>query len=138
MVDKNVIVSRAEQIDKHLSKISSYKTLSYEQFLKDLIAQDVVEYNLFQITNHIIDAIQHIVVDEDYGLPQTSYEAAQILFEKEILDEKDLQLLKRMIGFRNVIGHDYISIDKKIIYSILLEETDNIKNIMSKIIQRFL
>jgi uncharacterized protein YutE (UPF0331/DUF86 family) len=138
MVDKNVITSRIEQIERHSYKISPYKTLSYEEFVQDPIAQDVVEYNIFQITNHVIDIIQHIVVDEDYGLPQSSYEAAQILLEKGILEENNLQLLKKMIGFRNVVGHDYISINKQIVYSILTEGMDDIALILSKITDNFL
>ncbi len=77
-------------------------------------------------------------MDEDYGLPQSSYEAAQILLEKGILEEKHLQLLKKMIGFRNVIGHDYITINKQIVYSILTEGMDDIKMILSKITEKFL
>jgi uncharacterized protein YutE (UPF0331/DUF86 family) len=138
MVDKNIIVSKIEQIDNHLKKISSYKKLSYEEFLKDAVAQDVIEYNLFQITNHIISIIQHIVVDEEYGLPKSSYEAAQILFEKGILEGKDLELLKKMIGFRNVVGHDYANINKEIVYSILKEKITDIEAIISKIAKKFL
>ena len=138
MVDKNVITSRVEQIEEHLRKISPYKELSYEKFLQDSVAQDVVEYNLFQITNHIIDIIQHIVVDEDYGLPRNSYEAAQILLKKGILENKDLELLKRMIGFRNVVGHDYININKEIVHSILAKRISDIKMIISKITKKFL
>ncbi len=74
MADKYVISSRVEQIDKHLDKISGYKRISYEEFLNDSIIQDVVEYNLFRIVNHTIDIIEHIVVDEDYGIPSSSYE----------------------------------------------------------------
>ena len=138
MVDKNVIVSRLEQIDKHLKKISVYKSLSYEEFEANSTARDIVEYNLFQIINHILDMIEHIVVDEDYGFPQNSYEAAVILFEKKIIDTEDLSLLKKMIGFRNVIGHDYISIDKQIVYSILTEKENDIKKINGQITKNFL
>ncbi len=138
MVDKNVIISRIEQIDKHLEKISDYKKLTYEKFSKDSIAQDIVEYNLFQIINHIVDVIEHIVVDEDYGFPQSAYEAALILFEKKIIDDTDLSLLKKMIGLRNVIGHDYIAIDKRIIYSILTEKENDIRKINSQITRKFL
>lgn len=138
MVDKNVIMSRIEQIDGHLEKISVYKTLSYEDFKKDSIAQDIVEYNLFQIVNHIVDMIEHIVVDADYGFPQNSYEAVLILNEKKIISQTDLDLLKKMIGFRNIIGHDYISIDKKVVYSILTKREEDIRNINSQIAQKFL
>lgn len=138
MVDKSVIISRLEQIDKHLKKISTYKSLSYEEFEENSIAQDIVEYNLFQIINHILDMIEHIVVDEDYGFPQSSYEATLVLFERKVIDNEDLSLLKKMIGFRNVIGHDYISIDKRIVYSILTEKENDIKKINGQITKKFL
>ncbi len=109
MVDKFVITSRVEQIDKHLEKLSAYKEFSFKNFLNDPIVQDVVEYNLFRIVNHIIDIIEHVVVDENYGLPASSYEAAQILSEKGIINKRDLDMLKKMTGFRNVIGHEYIT-----------------------------
>jgi len=115
---------------KYLKKIVAYRSLSYEEFEENLIAQDIVEYNLFQIANHILDMIEHIVVDEDYGFPQSSYEATLVLFEKKVIDNEDLSLLKKMIGFRNVIGHDYISIDKRVVYSILTEKENDIKKII--------
>ena len=138
MVDKNVVVSRIEKIDKHLERISSYNKLAYNDYLKDVNAQDIVEYNLFQIVNHVIDIVQHIVVDEDYGFPQTAYEASKILCDKGILDEDDLKLLRKMIGFRNVIGHDYINVNKEEVYFILTKVKEDIRKILSKITNRFL
>ena len=43
-----------------------------------------------------------------------------------------------MVGFRNVVGHDYMNIDKKMVYSILTEGTQDIKGLVSKIVKRFL
>lgn len=138
MVDKNVIVSRAEQIDRQLLKIDKYKKITFDEFIKDSVIQDVVEYNIFQITNHIIDISQHIVVDEDYGIPQTSYDAVQILFDKNVFSVEDKNILKKMIGFRNVIGHDYLNIDKQVVYSILTKGIKDIKEILSKLTEKFL
>ena len=126
-MDKNVIVTRIEQIDKHLEKILSYSKLSYEDFLKDTNAQDIVEYNLFQIVNHLINIVQHTVVDEDYGLPQSAYEASQILCQKGILNKNDLEITKKMIGFRNIVGHDYINISKEVVYFILTKGIEDIR-----------
>jgi len=109
MVNPDVITKRVEQIEKHLERIRSFSSLSYEDFLKDNIAQDVVEYNLFQIVNHLIDIFQHTVVDKEYGFPETAYEAAQILFDKGILSKEDLDVFKQMVGFRNIVGYDYLT-----------------------------
>jgi len=49
MVNPSIITKRVEQIEKHLERIRPFASLPYEAFLKDDVAQDVVEYNLFQI-----------------------------------------------------------------------------------------
>lgn len=138
MIDPNLLLTRLEEIDKHLEKIAFFAGLTYQEFLCDSSAQDIVEYNLFQIVNHLITITQHIVVDEDYGLPQTAYEAAQIVFDKGILDSTDLELMKKMIGFRNVVGHNYLNINKEIVYFILTQGQHDIRAIISKITKRFL
>ena len=138
MIDTNLLLTRLEEIDKHLEKIAFFAGLTYQEFLGDSSAQDIVEYNLFQIVNHLITITQHIVVDEDYGLPQTAYEAAQIVFDKGLLDNDDLELMKKMIGFRNVVGHNYLSINKEVVYFILTEGRKDIQKIISKITKRFL
>ena len=138
LVNRDLILSRIEQIDKHLGKIAPFERMSYHGFLKDGVAQDVVEYNLFQVINHLIDMMQHVVVDQNYGYPQTAYDAAQILYDKGILLKKDLEIFKKMVGFRNIIGHDYLSIDKKIVYQIFTQGKKDIQKIVSRIAKKFL
>ncbi len=138
MVDPSVILKRAEQIEKHLARIAPFTSLSYDAFSKDDVAQDVVEYNLFQIVNHLIDIFQHVVVDEEYGFPETAYEGAQILLMKEILSQQEAEVFKQMVGFRNVVGHDYISIDKEVVYQILTHGPKDIRALLTRIVSKFL
>jgi uncharacterized protein YutE (UPF0331/DUF86 family) len=137
MVDKNVIAGRIEAIEKHLARIGGYARMSRREFLIDLDAQDIVEYNLFQIVNHLIDMIQRIVVDENIGFPGSAYDAAEILRDKGILSENDFTVLKKMIGFRNIIGHDYVSVNKEFIYDTLINGPEDIKNVISAMARRF-
>ena len=138
MVDPRVITKRVEQIEKHLDRIRPFASLSHEAFLKDSVAQDVVEYNLFQIVNHLIDIFQHTVVDEDYGFPETACEAAHILFEKGVLSKEDVEVFKRMVGFRNVVGHDYVNMDKEIVHHILTHGEKDVRSLLTRIVSRFL
>ena len=138
MVDPGIITKRVEQIEKHLERIRPFASLSYEAFLKDDLTQDVVEYNLFQIVNHLIDIFQHAVVDEEYGFPETAYEAAQILFKKGVLSQQDVEIFKQMVGFRNVVGHNYINVDKEIVYHILIQGEKDVRALITRIVSRFL
>jgi len=138
MVNPNVILKRVEQIEKHLERIRPFASLSFDAFLKDNVAQDVVEYNLFQIVNHLIDVFQHIVVDEEYGFPETAYETAQILVTKGVLAQEEAEIFKEMVGFRNVIGHDYIGIEKETVYRILSDGERDVRALLARIVSRFL
>ena len=138
MVNPGIILKRVEQIEKHLERMRSFASLSHEAFLDNSVAQDVVEYNLFQMVNHLINIFQHTVVDEGYGFPETAYEAAEILFKKGILSPEDVMLFKQMVGFRNVVGHDYINVDKEIVYHILSHGEKDIRALLTRIVSKFL
>lgn len=137
MVDKNVIASRIEAIEKYLSRLSTCTQTSRQDFLANLNAQDIVEYNLFQIINHLIDMIQHIVVDEKLGFPESAYDGAAILHDKGIITERDSAVLRKMIGFRNIIGHDYVTLNKQMVYDVLINGPEDIRRIMSAITVRY-
>jgi uncharacterized protein YutE (UPF0331/DUF86 family) len=138
MVDKNVIASRIEAIERHLDRVGIHAKKTRQEFLADPDAQDISEYNLFQIVNHLIDIIQHIVVDEKLGFPESAYDAVEILLAKDILSEKESEVLKRMIGFRNIIGHDYIAVNKEVVFDILTNGRKDIKSILSSLTTGFL
>jgi uncharacterized protein YutE (UPF0331/DUF86 family) len=137
MVDKSVITSRVEAIEKNQARLAIYMQKSRQEFLSDLNAQDIAEYNLFQIINHLIDMIQHVVVDENLGFPESAYDAAELLRDRGVFSVKDCEALKKMIGFRNVIGHDYISINKETVYDILTKGQNDIRVILSAITKHF-
>lgn len=138
MVNRDVLVSRVEKIDQHLNKINGYRKISLKEYLANESIQDVVEYNLFQIVNHIIDIVEHIVVDEDYGLPESAYDAVQILISKKVIDVKTGELLRKMIGLRNIIAHEYINLQKDIIHDILSKHLPQIKNTVAKLLRKYL
>ncbi len=138
MVNKNILTSRIAEIKIHLQRIKVYEKLTYEEFIENRDIQDIVEYNLFQIINHLINICEHIVVDENMGFPQTAYDAGEFLKKKDIWDGKDLDVFRKMIGFRNVLGHDYIDLDKKKVYEALTKGSEDIEGILKKIIGRFL
>ena len=127
-----------EKIDYHFKRVMLYHRFTLGEYQNDLTAQDIVEYNLFQTINHFIDMMQHIVTDEGYGFPQTAYESAEILKKQKIFTQRDLEIIRQMIGFRNVIGHEYIDIDKRIVYEILTKRLSDIQRMVGKLARRFL
>ena len=127
MVDVEVIKQRLNQLSTSINKIERFKEISLEEFLKDDIIQDVVEYNLFIAINMMIDIATHIVVDNNMGSPETLGEAFNILNKEKYLNDEETKVYRNMVGLRNILSHEYINIDKKIIYSILKNSLIDIK-----------
>ena len=127
MVDVEVIKQRLNQLSTSINKIERFKEMSLEEFLKDDIIQDVVEYNLFIAINMMIDIATHIVVDNNMGNPETLGEAFSILNREKYLNDEETKVYRNMVGLRNILSHEYINIDKKIIYSILKNNLIDIK-----------
>jgi uncharacterized protein YutE (UPF0331/DUF86 family) len=61
------------------------------------------------------------------GSPETLGEAFNILNKEKYLNDEQTKVYRNMVGLRNILSHEYINIDKKIIYSILKNNLIDIK-----------
>ncbi|MDR7871148.1 MAG: DUF86 domain-containing protein [Tissierellaceae bacterium] len=127
MVNIDVIKQRLNQLSTSLNKIEKYNEISLEVFLDDDIIQDVVEYNLFIAINMMIDIATHIVVDNNIGNPETLGEAFAILNKEKYLRDDEAKVYRNMVGLRNILSHEYLKIDKMIIYNVLKNHLVDIK-----------
>ena len=127
MVNIDVIKKRLNQLSTSLNKMERFKDISLEQFLKDDIVQDVIEYNLFIAINMMIDIATHIVVDNNMGNPETLGEAFNILNKQNYLTDDEAKTYKNMVGLRNILSHEYVNINKNIIHHILQNNLIDIK-----------
>ncbi len=137
MVDVEVIKHRLNQLSVSLNKIERFKEILLEEFLEDDIIQDVVEYNLFIAINMMIEIATHIVVDNNMGNPETFGEAFDILNKEKYLDDNEAKIYRNMVGLRNILSHEYLKIDKKIIYDILKNNLVDIKRFIIFIDENF-
>lgn len=138
MVDVIVIKQRLNQLSTSLNKIERFKRISLKEFLEDYIIQDVVEYNLFISINMMIDIATHIVVDNNMGNPETLGEAFSILNKEKYLNDDEAKIYRNMVGLRNILSHEYLKIDKKIIYGVLKNNLVDIKKFIIFINDNFI
>ena len=57
---------------------------------------------------------------------------------RETQSKEDMEVFKQMVGFRNVEGHDYVHVDKEIVYHILTHGEKNVRALLNRIVSRFL
>ena len=137
MVNLEVVKNRLNQLSTSFNKLERFEKISVEEFLEDDMIQDVVEYNLFIAINMMIDIVTHIVVDNNIGNPETLGGAFDILNKNKYLSDEDTKIYKNMVGLRNILSHEYVKIDKRIIYGVLKNNLIDIKNFILFINEKF-
>lgn len=138
MVKVEVVQDRLKQLHISLEKLKRYTHLSFEQFLEDSIAQDVVEYNLFISINMMVDIAVHIVVDNRLGNIHAMGEAFEILYREKYISKEEMVQFKNMVAFRNILSHEYININKKIVYNILQQRLSDFQKFILMVHEKFL
>jgi len=105
------------------------------QFMEDFHFFTSVE-RCFQISCQvIIDILNLIIIEEGIEKPEESREIISLLFNKGILSEDLAQRMNGVVGFRNILVHEYGKIDRKRIYKYLKEKIEDFQNFKKEIIR---
>ena len=137
MVDKDLIFAKAGAIKRHCKRITDKSNVDVEAFKIDLDRQESVLFNLQMAIQNCIDIAAHIVSEEGYGVPGSSNELFYFLEENDFLGKRLTEKMVQAIGLRNLIAHEYGTIDLEQIHRISKEYINDldayIKSILGKI-----
>ncbi|ADQ05584.1 protein of unknown function DUF86 [Caldicellulosiruptor owensensis OL] len=138
MIIDDIIVNKIQVIERCLKRIDE----EYEQNPKNLLnytKQDSIILNLQRAIEAAIDIAIHLCAVFKFGVPQSSREAFDLLEEKNIVSKELAKRLKAMVGFRNIVVHDYQAINLEILKNIIeknlsdfLEFKDAVLNFLQK------
>lgn len=97
---------------------------------KDNLKEDMIRYwgieRGIQISIECVIDIGNILISvTDNDKPSTYRETMITLSQIDVIPEKFSKKLSRMVGFRNILVHDYAKIDEDMILFILKNELDD-------------
>lgn len=118
MEENNVLLNKIETIERCINRINTVYDNNPEN-LKDYTKQDSIMLNIQRACEASIDLAMHIISKKRFGIPQNSRDAFDVLNQKNIINDKLTKNLKAMVGFRNIVVHDYQSINIKVVESII-------------------
>lgn len=126
MVRIDVILTRISKLNEYINFLYKIKKYSKDEYISDPMIYGSAERFLHLAIECVIDIANHIIIDMKYRKPNSNREVFEILFENKIIDS-DLEVnLCNMAGFRNILVHDYIKLDREIVYNII---KNNLKDI---------
>lgn len=139
MVDKNILFRKIADLEQRIKEITEFSKITQEEYESDWKVQRIIERTLQIMIEICIDISNHIIADNKYGIPQSYADAFIMLYRNKIIDRKLKDTMIKMVGFRNIIVHEYFKIDPKIVVNILqnnLKDFDKFKTAILKYVKK--
>ena len=83
--------------------------------LENYTKQDSITLNIQRACEAVIDLGMQVIAEKSLGIPQMSRDTFEILQDNRIITPEMSERLKAMIGFRNIVIHNYQRLNLKII-----------------------
>ena len=125
MVRYEVIHKRMRKLTEYLLILKDLQKYSYEQFHKEPTIYGSCERFLHLAIEATLDIGNHLVSDLNLGVVNKYRDIPETLFNHNYISNDLKKTWIQIIGFRNTLVHDYIDIDKKIIFHILHNNLDD-------------
>lgn len=136
MPDRDVVLAKVASIQRCLKRIKETTRLDPTS-LDDIDKQDIFILNLQRAIQFAIDLATHIIASEGLGLSDTVKDNFKLLKNAGILNEDLTHRMESMVGFRNIAIHDYQTIKRDILKSILVKNLKDLEDFYTTILLHF-
>ncbi len=113
VLDKQVIQRRLADMDRKLTILRRYSGMSPEEFNSDSGRILAVQHALQTLIQAILDIAIQILTDRAVGRMETYGSVLESLADEKIISSELIQRLRGMIGFRNILVHEYTTVDEE-------------------------
>jgi len=115
-----IILNKKISVERCIRQISAYYAMaSNTPFESDYLKQDAIAMNLQRIVEVTIDIANHVIKSKKLGLPQDSADAFVLLYRANLISVDMMKNMKGMVGFRNVMVHEYQQMDFSIMVDVI-------------------
>jgi uncharacterized protein YutE (UPF0331/DUF86 family) len=135
VVDRDLIRRRAADLEQYLQQLVPYKGLDIQAYRDDWKTQRIVERTLHLAIETCMDLAEHIVSDQRLRVPETGAAAFEILADAGISPADLGRRLGLMVGFRNILVHDYARLDPAIVLRVLRGDLADVERFKTIVLQ---
>lgn len=137
MVNKSVVLRKVSLIRHNLSRLKNKENISLGSLKNDFDIQDIVLHNLQLAIQGCIDIGSHVISDEGWGVAGSLNEIFYILQNKGVIKAEMSEKMISMVGFRNILVHEYETINFDIVCNILQHHLKDINEYLLAMVTHF-
>jgi uncharacterized protein YutE (UPF0331/DUF86 family) len=131
----DIILNKAATIERCVARAREEYAKDPATFGTDHTRQDAAILNIQRACEAALDMGQHLIRRERLGVPQSSRDVMTLLAGAGWIDAALADVLKRMVGFRNIAVHDYQALQLPITVAIITTHLDDFMAYSSAILR---
>jgi uncharacterized protein YutE (UPF0331/DUF86 family) len=137
MLRPEVIRKRLQKLEEYLSILERIRGYSHEVFLADPEHYGSAERFLQLGIEAALNMATHVIAELELGVVNQGRDIPRLFREHGYINEALEARWIQMIGFRNILVHDYLDVDRDIVYQALQHDLDDLR-LLSKVFAKFL
>jgi len=123
----DILLQKKASVERCIKQARDYYAMPAEKpFGDDFYKQDAVVINLQRACEQCIDMANHVIRLKKLGLPSASAESFTLLRKADIISADLEKKLISMVGFRNIVIHQYRDIDYKRVEDVVRKHADDL------------
>jgi uncharacterized protein YutE (UPF0331/DUF86 family) len=119
VVRPEVVRRRLEQLGEYLTILERYRRYALDEFIADPERYGSAERFLQLAIEATLDMGSHIIADENLGSVEQSRDIPRRFREHGRITEDLERRWVRMIGFRNILVHEYLEVDRTVVHDVV-------------------
>lgn len=125
------------ELEKYLRELEEYLPEEKEEYLNNSLRKRACERAFQLASENLLDICNLIISEKGFGIPTDSKDSVRKLAENGIILTSLSARLEELVGFRNLLVHQYGHVDDSKAYSYLNEESKDLYEFI-EIIDKFI
>jgi uncharacterized protein YutE (UPF0331/DUF86 family) len=137
-VTRQKILEKIQRLDEYLSYLEELRkeTPGEKEFVKDFHFHGLAERYLQLSCQTVVDTMNLLIIEWELPKPESGQEIVSFLRERSLISEELFSRLSGIVGFRNILVHEYGRIDHKKVYQYLMNRLDDLRLFKKEILKR--
>lgn len=118
-MDESLVAQKLESLRRCIQRVESRLPGNLATLLNDLDTQDIISLNLTRAVQLCVDLAAHWLAEHaESTAPKTMGQAFEALADAGVIDQQLAIRMKKSVGFRNVMVHNYDDVNWEIVFVI--------------------
>jgi len=131
---KERINDKISEIEEYLDELTSILPRSFKEYAGDFKTKAACERFFEKIVEAAVDLAFLIIKSKKFEIPEGDREAFDILAKRRMITEVLAGKLKEAKGMRNVLAHEYGTVNDELVFHSLTEELErDIKGLIQSV-----